>query len=117
MAAFYADESFPLAAVDALRRLGHDVLTAFEAGQANQRIPDEAVLEYATRAGRVLLTLNRWDFVRLHARVARHAGIVVCSQDPDTDRLAGAIDAAVRGGGSLAGTLIRINRSASAGGS
>ncbi len=45
MAAFYADESFPLAAVDALRRLGHDVLTAFEAGQANQRIPDEAVLE------------------------------------------------------------------------
>ncbi len=51
--------------IEALRRLGHDVLTAFEAGQAHQRIPDEAVLEFATRAGGVLRTLNRWDFVAL----------------------------------------------------
>ncbi len=111
MAAFYADESFPLPAVEALRRLGHDVLTASEAGQANQRIPDDAVLEFAARARRVLPTLNRWDFVRLHARVARDAGIVVCSQDPDTDRLARTIDAAVRGSAPLAGSLVRVNRS------
>jgi hypothetical protein len=64
------------------------VLTALEAGQTNQRIPDDTVLEFATRLGRALLTLNRWDFVGLHARVARHAGIVVCSRDPDADRLA-----------------------------
>ena len=112
MAAFYADESFPLPAVEALRRLGHDVLTSFEAGQANQRVPDDAVLDFATRAGRAVLTLNRWDFVALHARVAQHAGIVACSQDADTARLAGAIDAAVREVVSLAGALIRVNRSA-----
>lgn len=68
MAAFYADEGFPLRVVEGLRRLGHDVLTAFEAGQANQRIPDEAVLEFAARSGRVVLTLNRWEFIALHAR-------------------------------------------------
>jgi hypothetical protein len=36
VAALYADENFPLEVVEALRRLGHDVLTALEAGQANQ---------------------------------------------------------------------------------
>ena len=82
MAAFYADENFPLQVVEALRRLGHDVLTAFEAGQANQRIPDDIVLEFATRSGRAVLTLNRWEFIGLHARFPRHAGIVVCTGIP-----------------------------------
>ena len=36
----------------ALRRLGHDVLTAFEAGQANERIPDDAVVESSGRQRR-----------------------------------------------------------------
>jgi hypothetical protein len=112
VAAFYADENFPLQAVEALRRLGHDVLTAFEAGQTNQRIPDDAVLEFATRSGRAVLTLNRWEFIGLHARLPRHAGLVVCTEDPDVDRLAAAIDVAVRSTGSLQGTLIRINRPA-----
>lgn len=60
MAAFYADESFSLPAAEALRRLGHDVLTAFEAGQANQRVPDDAVLDFATvsLAG-ALIRVNR----------------------------------------------------------
>jgi len=79
VAAFYADESFPL---------------------------------LATRSGRAVLTLNRWDFVGLHARVARHAGIVVCSQDPDADRLATAIDVAVQSTTTLASALIRVNRPA-----
>ena len=110
MAAFYADENFPLQVVDALRRLGHDGLTAFEAGQANQRIPDHSVLEFAAHSGRTVLTLNRWEFIGLHARFPRHAGIVVCTEDHDVDRLAAAIDAAVRGTASLQGALIRITR-------
>ena len=69
MAAFYADECFPLPVVETLRRLGHDVLTAL-------------------------------------------AGIVVCSQDPDADRLATAIDVAVRSATTLASALIRVNRPA-----
>ena len=112
MAAFYADENFPLPVVEALRRLGHDVLTAFEAGQANQRIPDDAVLDFATRCGRAVLTLNRWDFIGLHSRSQRHSGIAVCTGDSDVDRLAGAIDAAVRSTPSLSGALVRVNRPA-----
>jgi hypothetical protein len=110
VAAFYADENFPLPVVLALRRLGHDVVTAFEAGQANLGIPDDAVLEYAAQAERVLLTLNRWDFVALHNRVRDHAGIVVCTQDEDPGRQAAGIDAAVRGCDALPGVLLRVNR-------
>jgi hypothetical protein len=36
MALFYADENFPLPVVEALRRLGHDVLTVEEDGKAHQ---------------------------------------------------------------------------------
>ncbi len=39
MAALYADENFPLEVVEALRGMGHDVLTAYQAGQANRAIP------------------------------------------------------------------------------
>lgn len=112
MAAFYADENFPLETVEALRRLGHDVLTALEAGQANQSIPDDAVLVFATSARRILLTLNRRHFIGLHAKSTAHAGIVVCTEDPDFARLAASIDAAVQSLPSQMGTLIRINRPA-----
>jgi hypothetical protein len=112
VAAFYADECFPMPAVDALRRRGHDVLTAAEAGHANQRVPDHAVLAFATRTGRAVLTLNRRDFISLHDRVPRHAGIAVCTEHADADRLAAAIDAAVGSTESLEGALIRITRPA-----
>ena len=63
--------------VEALRRLGHDVLTAQEAGQANRAIADEKVLEFAVESNRAVLTLNRWQFIALHAARPRHSGIVV----------------------------------------
>jgi predicted nuclease of predicted toxin-antitoxin system len=110
VAALYVDECFPLAVVEALRRLGHDVLTAKEAGQANQRITDEAVIAFASRLGRSLLTLNRWDFVALHARDPRHRGIIACSPDPDVERQAAAIDSALHEVGSVEGKLVRVNR-------
>lgn len=112
MASFYADENFQHRVVVALRRLGHDVLTAPEAGQANQGIPDETVLDHATSLRRIVLTINRWDFVRLHARTPRHGGIVACSYDRDAERQAAAIDAAVRALPSMEGVLLRINRPA-----
>jgi Domain of unknown function (DUF5615) len=71
MASLYADENFPNPVVAELRRLGHDVLTADEAGPARLSIPDETVLEFATANGRAVLTLNRRHFVRLHATGAR----------------------------------------------
>jgi hypothetical protein len=68
MARFYSNENFPLPVVLALRQAGHDVLTSYEAGNANQRIPDEQVLAFATRQARALRTLNRQHFMRLHRR-------------------------------------------------
>ena len=44
MARLYADEDFDYPVVVELRRLGHDVLTVAEAGQANQRVADDVVL-------------------------------------------------------------------------
>jgi hypothetical protein len=67
------------------------VLTAIEAGQANQRIPDHVVLEFATRLGRAVLTLNRWEFIGLHTRNPGHPGIVACTLDPGVERQAAAI--------------------------
>jgi predicted nuclease of predicted toxin-antitoxin system len=57
MARFYADEQFPLPVVELLRNLGHDVLTVQEAGNANQRIPDEQVLAFAVSQERAILTI------------------------------------------------------------
>ncbi len=110
MAALYADEDFPLEVVEGLRRRGHDVLTAREAGQADSSIPDAAVLAFATAEGRAVLTMNRWDFVRLHSDRPDHGGIVACTPDTDTAGQVGRIDGAVRGVSLLAGVLIRVNR-------
>jgi len=112
VASFYADENFPLQVVVALRELGHDVLTALEAGRANQAVPDEAVLEFATAESRAVLTLNRWEFIRLHSQSSAHAGIVVCTADPDVRGQAARIHEAVAAFESLRGELFRVNRPA-----
>ena len=49
---FYSNKNFHLGAAEQLRSLGHDVLTSLEAGSANQRIPDEQVLEFARQESR-----------------------------------------------------------------
>lgn len=43
----YSNENFPLDMAIALQQLGYNVLTSYQAGQANQGIPDEAVLAVA----------------------------------------------------------------------
>jgi hypothetical protein len=110
MASLFADEDFPAPAVRYLRRCGHDVLTSGDVGIANRRIPDDIVLEFATRLDRAVLTLNRDDFVDLHRRGVGHAGIIVCDADPDFEALARRIDHATGAGMPLvlAGTLIDI---------
>ena len=90
--------------------MGHDVLTTTEAGKANQGIPDEDVLDYAAQTGRVLLTLNRRDFILLHNRNSNHAGIIVCSQDPDSIGQASRIHAVISGKENQPGVLFRVNR-------
>ena len=58
MARFYSNENLPMAIVETLRSLGHDVLTSYEAGKANQGIPDDGVLAYAIAENRSVITLT-----------------------------------------------------------
>ena len=108
--ALYADENFPFRVVEELRRLGHDVLTAFEDGRANQSITDLQLLERATELGRAVLTLNRLDFKRLHLHWPNHAGIIICTEDPDRLGQAQRITEAVTNAGELQGQLVRVYR-------
>jgi len=110
MARFYSNENFPLPVVVELRRLGHDVLTSLDAGRANQRVPDDLVLTFATAQGRALLTVNRRHFIRLHQQGAHHAGIIACTVDADYLGQAERIQAEVAKLDSLVGQVIRINR-------
>ena len=111
MAQLYADEHVPTAVTDALRALGHDVLTAQDDGQANQKIPDADVLARATALGRAVLTNNRLHFHRLHRHTAAHAGIVTYTDD-HTDRaaLAARIHAAIAPVSDLTNQLVRVYR-------
>lgn len=81
MARLYADEQFPRIVVELLRALGHDVLTVQEVRNKNLGIPDEDVLVFAVTNEWAVLTLNRTDFIRLHASQPNHAGIIVCKDD------------------------------------
>ncbi len=114
MARLYTDENFPEPVVIALRAMGHDVLTAMQAGNANQKVPDAELLAFATGMGRAVLTLNRRDFLRLHRANASHQGIVACTADAQYDRQARHIDEALTRVTSCAGELIRITKSGSA---
>ena len=111
MARFYSNENFPQGTVEALRRLGHDVLTSHDAGKSRQAIPDEDVLEFATTEKRALLTLNRKDFIHLHKNIqGSHPGIVVCTQDADYPGQAQRIHTAIAEHATLDKRLIRVNR-------
>jgi hypothetical protein len=112
MARCYANEHFPFPTVKALRCLGHDVLTTTESGRAGQAVPDADVLAFAVAAPRIVVTLNRRHFIRLHQTTPRHAGIVVCTFDPDFATLAQRIHSALEAQPQMAGQLVRVNRQA-----
>ena len=110
MANIYTNENFRYSIVIKLRELGHDVLTALEAGNANQSIPDENVLEFAKQENRILLTFNRQDFIKLHYHFSNHKGIIICSLDPDAEGQADRIHKAILQENPLDGKLIRVNK-------
>jgi len=113
VARFYSNENFPLPVVEELRRLGHEVLTIQESGEAGRAVTDEVVLEHAISGGRAILAINRKHFIRLHREKPEHHGIVVCTVDADFAGQAARIHAAVGAAGDLRGKLIRVNRPAS----
>lgn len=98
VARLHANENFPLPVVEELRRLGNDVLTAHGAGKAGHAIPDEEVLAFAGDDERAVLT---------HPR---HAGVVVCTFDPEFERQARRKHDTLNEHPELSGRLIRVNR-------
>lgn len=110
MARLYANENFALPVVEELRRRGHDVLTTQDSGKAGQAIPDEEVLAFSVAQNRILLTLNRKHFIRLHGVHPDHAGIIACTFDPDFVGLASRIHDALREQVEFSSHLIRIQR-------
>ncbi len=112
MARLYSNENFPMPVVDELRRLGHDVLTIQETGNVGQSLPDKAILAFANAEGRALLTLNRKHFIQLHNSNPNHAGIIVCTFDPDFIGQARRINKAIESQPKLSEQLIRVNRPA-----
>ncbi len=73
-------------------------------------MPDPQVLEYAVEQKRVLITMNRRHFIKLHEQEPKHFGIIVCTFDPDFAGLAARIDRELGLVGETRGQLIRINR-------
>jgi hypothetical protein len=78
--ALYVDEdAMHHGLLTGLRARAIDVLSVLEAGLSSQ--DDQAQLEFAARAGRVLYSFNVGDFCRLHgewlAAGRSHSGIVV----------------------------------------
>lgn len=112
MAQLYANENFALPVVMELRHFGHDVLTTHESGRAGIALPDEDVLAFAVTEQRILLTINRKHFIRLHHLNPDHAGIIVCTFDLNFPALAQRIHTALEAQPDMRGTLIRINRPA-----
>jgi predicted nuclease of predicted toxin-antitoxin system len=106
----YADEQFPRIVTELLRNLGHDVLTVQEAGKGNQAIPDEEVLSFGIQEERAILTLNRYDFIRLHRLQPNHSGIIVCTNDSDRNRMSQRLHEAICQEGNLASKLVRVVR-------
>ncbi len=111
MARFYSNENIALQVVEEMRRLGHDVLTSLDAGNANAAVPDPEVLSFASSRERILLTHNRRHFLQLHLRrTESQYGIVLCTFDADFTRQANRIDTAVTALRDCSDQLIRVNR-------
>ena len=110
MARLYADEGFPKPVVEELRKLGHDIVTAQEAGKAGQKIPDADVLAFAISQNRSVITRNRRHFLRLHSQTPSHSGIIICTEDDDFLGQASRIHQTIAGQANLDNQLIRVYR-------
>jgi hypothetical protein len=66
------------------------------------------------KLGRAIVTLNRVDFKRLHIRMPGHAGIIICTEDPDRIGQAQRIAEAIAEAGDLRAKLIRVYHPTSA---
>ena len=82
--AFYLDENVDISVAPMVRAAGLECVTARDAHMLRQ--PDEAHLAHAADAGFAVVTLDRGDYLALHAQFAasgrHHAGIVIAFARP-----------------------------------
>jgi len=75
------------------------------------RFPDEEVVSCAAGKGYSLLTQSRVHFLRLHQRrTLDHAGVVLCTFNPDFAGQARRIAQAIGAENTMANRLLRVNR-------
>lgn len=110
MTKLYSNENFDMQVVEFLRELGLDVLTSNDAGNSNQRYPDDKVLVFAKAGQRAVLTFNRKDFFKLHKASDDHAGIIACTYDTNYEALAKRIAISITENEPLDGKLVRVYR-------
>jgi hypothetical protein len=68
-----------------------------------RNFPYADVLAFAVAEDRIVITLNRRHFIRLHHTTPTHAGIIVCTFDPDFAALAPRIHEALEAHSQMAG--------------
>jgi hypothetical protein len=112
MARLYANGNFPQPVVQALRVLGHEVLTVLETGKAEQAWPDDQVLEFA-RQPELCFTNHEskalYPFARAATQTRRNHRLYI---RPDFSSQARRNHEAIQQNSPLAGKLVRIYRSA-----
>ena len=59
-------------------------------GKQNKKYPI-LNLRYAISLNRAVLTMNRRDFIRLHAQTPQHKGIVICKSSTNWEKIGQAI--------------------------
>lgn len=79
-----------------LTRYFGKIKTRGDCDSQRTRNTDEEVLAFAMSNNCTVITLNRYDFIRLHRQQPDHAGIVVRTSDDDRTRLATRINEAIR---------------------
>lgn len=90
--------------------MGYQVITSYDAGQANQSISDCEVLNYATQNNFAVITFNRDDFIELHNSDFKHAGIIICKTDRDYQGQIQTLHEYLQTQDSLNNRLIRIKK-------
>ncbi|MGF1519852.1 MAG: DUF5615 family PIN-like protein [Nodosilinea sp.] len=83
-------------------------MTSYEAGNANQRIPDDQVLQIATSKSRSVIIFNRDDFLALHRSGVEHSGIIVCKDDSNIQEIRQALDDDLATQTTLQNRLLRV---------
>ncbi|MEL6605828.1 MAG: DUF5615 family PIN-like protein [Cyanobacteria bacterium J06614_10] len=108
MSRFYTNENLSMTLVIALRSFGHDVLTSFEAGNANQKKSDDLVLAAAAADERCVVTFNRNDFVALHRAGVEHCGIIICKDNREDEVQASLIHERISRQATIRNRLFRL---------